>query len=589
MKTLNMLLMLLLAVGSIDLAQSQTTIPWRSTGTKTKPTTTQPAAPQPMQVTPKPSTGMVIGETVNIFSNPSNTIPMSDGTSITLTLKANQGNLPTNLGGVISEKEVGRYAASSSDPSWNCEYVTKTYTATSDNFLSSEYSATSTSIFPGAIYTANDFLSGNRKAIEFGRNPIEIGVDNVLNTVGPTYRVVNQPTTNEINTAIANIATTMTGSGEDIKYRVYVSESDAEMALNAAVSGRLGDFSVSAAYGNRSREHVRILTIDATKTYFTTSVNLPANGYFSDKNIEKNNANLVAIKNVVYGCRVLANVIINVSNRQDEADFLAKYSGIATEAQGAFNYFTTHSNFESTVNVMVVGGPGGTSIFNAATLQRDIENLMARANYRNARPIAFTLTDINGNILGIQSATDQITVPVCTPTGAVYTLKNAMIEVITGSNDPKNDGSSVSFGLYNAAKQLVAEDKSVNNIEFPVNSTKDFNLIVNSTDPNIVGRKAFATGEAHIFFTPVNIAFGWDEWHIRGIKVYLQFVDEKSAPHPNGEVRLHYDNLNIYLKKDRQRLVIPFSFDGATFNTGGPFQPTGTSNFMNGIQNSLKN
>ena len=591
MKTLNMLLMLLLAVGSIDLAQSQTTIPWRSTGTKTKPTTTQQAAPQPMQVTPKTGSGIVIGGAVavNPFTNTSNLTPMADGTNLTVTLLANPGNLPKTLGGNIVEEPVAYAPSISSTPGWTCQSVTKVFSATSDNFLTSEYSATSTSIFPGAIYTATDFLKGNRKAFEYSRNPVEIGVDNVLNTVGSTYRVVDQPTQNQINSAISSIAQTMTGSGEDIKYRIYISESEAEMALNLAADGKFGGFSMSAAYGNRSRERVRVMTIDATKTYFTTSVNLPANGYFSDKSIEQNNANMVAIKNVVWGCRVLANVYITVTNNQDEANFMAQYSGVGTDARGVFNYLKSHSNFESKIDAMVIGGPTGTTTFTASKLEEDISNLMARANYRTARPIAYTLTDMYGNVLGIQSATDRITVPECVPDNAVYTLKNARIEVITGMNDPKNDGSSALFELYNASKQLVASDRSVNNIEFPTGSTHNSNLNIGSTDPNIVGINKFTAGEAHIFFTPINIALGWDEWQIRSIVLNLQFVDQFGAPYPGGNIRLTYDNVNIYLKKDRQRLVIPFSFDGALFNTGGPFQPTGTSNFMNGIQNSLKN
>ncbi|MBK7649904.1 MAG: hypothetical protein IPJ20_02940 [Flammeovirgaceae bacterium] len=93
------------------------------------------------------------------------------------------------------------------------------------------------------------------------------------------------------------------------------------MALNVAAGGSFAGFSVSAAYKKHSNEHIRILTIDATKTYLIASVNLPANGYFADKSFEQNNANLVVIKNVVYGCRVLANVIITVTNDQESVDF----------------------------------------------------------------------------------------------------------------------------------------------------------------------------------------------------------------------------------------------------------------------------
>jgi len=116
------------------------------------------------------------------------------------------------------------------------------------------------------------------------------------------------------------------------------------------------------------------------------------------------------------------------------------------------------------------------------------------------------------------------------------------------------------------------------------------NLDAISPDPTVSGLKAFSTGSLEIFFTPVQIAFGWDEWQIKGAKVYLEFFNEKGEPHPdNPQFQIWYDNLNIYFKKDRQRLILPFTYNGGIFIAGGPYQPTGTSNLMDAIQKSLKN
>jgi len=88
MKKLNLTIALLILCGWATMAQSPTRIPY---GTKTRLTTIQPATPQPMQVTPKTGTGMVIAGTANTFTNLSNTIPMADGTNLTVTLKATPG------------------------------------------------------------------------------------------------------------------------------------------------------------------------------------------------------------------------------------------------------------------------------------------------------------------------------------------------------------------------------------------------------------------------------------------------------------------------------------------------------------------
>jgi len=578
-------------------------IPFGGKGTYTKaaPTVTQPATTTMTRKTTPVASGTEIGGVVNVFSSLSNTIPMADGTRLTITLLSGQTNLPTNLGGAVTEKEIIRTPMNSNDPSWKCQSVTKSFSATSNNFLDNDYSAISSTIFPGAIYSARDFLTGNRKPFEYGRNPIEIGVDNVLNTVGLTYRTVNQPTQNEISTAIGNIANTMNGSGEDIKYRVYISESDAEMALNAAAGGNFAGFSLDAAYKNNSRERVRVLTIDATKTYFTTTVNLPANGYFADKSIEQNNGNMFIIKNVIYGCRVLANVIIKNSSSQDEVNLMASYKGVGTDANLAFNYFKSHQNFESAVQALVIGGPAGTSIFNAATLREDIEALVRRANYRTARPISYTLTDLSGNILGIQSATDEITVPECVPNLSDYRLSKVTVDIKTGT-DPKDQGSLAEFDLYtNTPDKKTAYNtytSSAINIEFPTTTGftgYSIDLSPVSSDPYGKNIADQVNGSyLDIFFTPKQIFAGWDEWNIKGITINMIFKDQFGTELP---VKIEQANQNIWMRKNEQRLRIPFTIlDPKNVNVGSPFMPTnqqpgqGTiGNIMEQIKNNTKN
>jgi hypothetical protein len=61
-----------------------------------------------------------------------------------------------------------------------------------------------------------------------------------------------------------------------------------------------------------------------------------------------------------------------------------------------------------------------------------------------------------------------------------------------------------------------------------------------------------------------------DSWGL----IYLQFADQNGVPYPGiSEFPIRFDNLNVYLKKDRQRLRLPFSFNGSSFVAGGAYQP----------------
>jgi hypothetical protein len=591
MKKLNILLMLLLAVGSINLVQGQSTIPWRNTGTKTKPTTTQPAAPQPMQVTPKANTGMVIGGVANTFSNPSYTYTMPDNTRVTTKLVVNPQNANSNFGGSVRENIINS-TPSTSNASMNCVTVTKTITAESASFMNSNYSSQSPYIYPGAIYRFTDFFGGTYAMLENGRNPIEVSTDNLANSTGPVFRQVAVPTANNIRTEIANILRPFenSGGGRNIQYRVYSTTNDAELTVKANAGGGFAGFKASGSFSTSNKNEYYYLTIDAIMPMFTLMTSLPANGYFSDKSIESNNKDLIVIQNVVYGCRVLANVEIKKSSNQDDVNFKASFESGSINANAAFDYLKKSNSVTTTVNGFVVGGPEGTTMFNKDRLFEDIQDLLGRATYKAARPIAFTLTDVSGRTLGIQTATDQYTEIVCTPKSSLYKLVSARVEVNTGSNDPKNDGSKAYFKLFNSLGITVASSTGNNNIEFPVNSFKSFDLVVAPTDErygsmpgadalrkaqpanlnDAANLESFKSGYLDITFDAVQIGLGWDEWQITRGVVYLQFQDQNGAGMP--PVVLNYNNLNVYLKKDRGTLRLPFNANGGIFSAGGAFQ-----------------
>jgi hypothetical protein len=216
------------------------------------------------------------------------------------------------------------------------------------------------------------------------------------------------------------------------------------------------------------------------------------------------------------------------------------------------------------------------------TLQEGISNIFAQTTLNMAQPVAYVLSDINGNILRVVSSTDVFADRDCRPKNAVYHLSGVSVDVTTGMNDEKNNGSNVDVELHNSSGFNVAEIPNPLNVVFPTNSMQSMNLQLRTNDIAQTGLSAFAKGGyIDIFFDPVQIALGWDEWQITKVKVTLEFRDQNGNLFGGYPIKLDYPITNIYLKKNEQRLRIPFSmqlFDPNNINTfrlvpGNIFKP----------------
>tara|TARA_R110002033_G_scaffold48962_8_gene95399 strand:+ start:856 stop:1653 length:798 start_codon:yes stop_codon:yes gene_type:complete len=263
----------------------------------------------------------------------------------------------------------------------------------------------------------------------------------------------------------------------------------------------------------------------------------------------------------------LANVEITLNTEKDALDFKANYGAKGVSASASFNYLKNTSSASSTANVYVVGGPLNTSIFETDKLQQQITELISRCNYQTAKPIAYSFSDINGNILGIESVTDKFTTKKCVPKGSVFKLKLAKVSIMTG-NDTKEQGSNAIISLTNSNNMVVFENSN-NNIEFKNSNDVVLNARALPTSYNDQFLEtAFSTngGYIDIFLEPKPVLFAWDDWQIRSVNVVFIFEDQyKAIQH-----RQFNFNASVYLKKDQQRVRLPF--DGM-FNAGGVFMP----------------
>ena len=485
------------------------------------------------------------------FTNPSNTFTLPDGKRVTMTMRQNPQNLPGNFGGIVKERVENTTKDSNGD--FTCVSEVKTVSAQSATFMNVNYNQQSIHIFPGAIYTYSNFFSGNYRALEQGRNPINISTDNLANSTGSVFEQVQNPTSDNIKAKIAAIIrpfSTTTGSA-GIQYRVFTSENDAELSIKLSAGGGYAGFKASGGYSTQQTDKKYYLTIDAIKPLYTLTTSMPANGYFSDKSIEANNPNLIVLKSVTYGTRVLANLEITLQTQQDAIDFKASFGadsgkGVSANASATFNYLKTSKAASTTANVYVVGGPLNTTLFETDKLQQQIMDLVARCNYQTAQPIAYSFTDINGNVLGIESATDKFTTTKCVPKGSVFKLVAATVQLSTGK-DNKEQGSNASVSLVNSDNVIVFENTN-NNIEFK--SQNEIALHARKLSDNYILESAFSNngGYIDIFFEPKQIFLDFDQWNVNGAGITLTFMDQNGATIVR---QINFNNAAALLQKQR--------------------------------------
>jgi hypothetical protein len=173
---------------------------------------------------------------------------------------------------------------------------------------------------------------------------------------------------------------------------------------------------------------------------------------------------------------------------------------------------------------------------------------------------------MNGNILGVQSATDQFAVNNCVPKGSIYKLTGVTVQIQTGK-DNKEQGSNASVYLANSDNVIVFENTS-NNTEFT--NRNDIGLRSKGLADNYIIEAAFAKngGYIDIFFDPKQIFLDFDQWNVNGVSATLTFTDQNGG---SPTVRmLDFSNARVLLQKNQQRLRLTFD---KNFNAGGATMP----------------
>jgi hypothetical protein len=477
-------------------------------------------------------------------------VKYSDGTSVHLKMIKNpdfggQGtSIKASLNGEKGDKskkdEKPETSTDNKGVPWSCTTDHVQLTATSTTFMNNDYSSSASHIYPGAIYTFDDFYNGSYKEATGARYPLTILTDNT-NVKGKGYINVPDPNMATIRAAVDQLFRETSGpvATESLSTQMYQTANDADQSL--MISGGASGYgvSLSAGYSTSSTSSTYNLTIDAVKTVFAINTVPPDSGYFKDSKVE-NTPNLMVIGSVSYGVRVLANMTVTFNSQQEEADFRASYSGWGISANVDLDQLSKEKSVSETINCYVVGGPGNSTIsFNKRELKSQIQKILAGATYKNAMPIKYEFYDMGGSVIGSNSATDNFSVRNCIPGKDNPKLQSVFVTFYTGDdNKNQNDNFTAmlflgnvkqtpnSAGYVDFARSPVFDYGSgPNSPEYPNNSQQTIQLLPVNKDVTLQDFQNNG-GMLNLSMYPN----GSDTWKITSIQLTLNFEGSANTP-----------------------------------------------------------
>lgn len=447
--------------------------------------------------------------------------------------------LTNNISGWASNptyaiKPAGPGPGSKPDPAWNCVTTLESVTAQSTSFMNASKNENGQHLYPGAIYSFDDYAGGNWNAYEKGLNPMEIYTNMRADKNSFTVQTPNSST---IHQAISNITSQFAADqgGATVLQQTLYSDNLTDLSIAISAGGAYDGYSGSDTYNHDESQHHVYITLDVIKSLYTISVQKPSNGeYFADGQIPNANSTLVMIQDVTYGARLLCNIDITISDKTDMNKFQFAYNAIAANGFANVDALAHDASITYKINAYMVGVPSSTGIITTLNdFQTQVNNIFSQSNFRNAVPIQYSFTDLDGNYLGVESMTDQFPVRNCTPAPDVFTLQAAYLVIQTG-NDGKNDDTEFDLYMYagNAFGMFMNNYNAYTN-KIPLNAQLAFtHTNSTSSDPYTPTMDDFKSGTAIDMQLDVPIGFlhaTRDDWDITVMKLKFNFISQKGT------------------------------------------------------------
>jgi len=232
------------------------------------------------------------------WTNPKTTVKYADNHSLNITMIKNP-SVADGATHVTKKMKVVGTEPCKDHSDWTCATQEINLTADSSSFLNNDYGNSNSHIYPGAIFTFDNFYHGQYHEQAGERNPMTLVTDNP-NINGSAGVVIENPSILTCRDAVATIYHRFTKDVGTESSAFDVLESSNSADLNMQISGGASGYglSFSDAFGSDSSSSSVSLTIDARKSLYSISALPSEGGFFKDTSIE-NTPNLMVVSNVV--------------------------------------------------------------------------------------------------------------------------------------------------------------------------------------------------------------------------------------------------------------------------------------------------
>lgn len=299
---------------------------------------------------------------------------------------------------------------------WNCNVEQIKVSLDDESFMNAANEQQSANLYPGAIYSFDNFFNGSFRAETAPRRPFKI-ITSASGVRGDVFEQVNDPSVSNIKNAVNKLFNRMPKSNAIAAYKskIYECNSLAEQMIKLTGGGGAYGFSASFGMDMKNKSEYRNFIIDCTQEMYSVSAEMPDSSFFVNV-ADANKDGLMVMSNVTYGQRVLVSLTTKMTSNEFGNKFDAKYSGFGASANIGLETFTREVSDETTIKIYIVGGSNpGLIETNKNQLMSKLNEYFKSTNLQNAKPISYQFRNMNYEVVQSQSATDFFAVRKCIP------------------------------------------------------------------------------------------------------------------------------------------------------------------------------
>ncbi len=324
---------------------------------------------------------------------------------------------------------------------------------------------------PGQIFTAQSFISGQPTTVVLPRNPITLAIDlrGVTNTVFQVQHPEQNSQLLQAETFLISQNATSPGANFSFSFHKIHSVDEMEFKLTGSYRGALGAFSGKFGLNTGDRQEYHYYMLEFQQNMFSIQVDgmTPANVF---KQPGQDMSSYVYIDKVDYGRRGL--IVFKSTSTLEElgVNVSANYNGILNQASASATYNQLKSKQEVEIIARFYGGDSPSAIQAMEnTIESGVPDLFTYIrskpnNYRLAKPVGYTLKNMNNQSVGQNSKRTQ-TVETCTPMplAKIFKLKVTLtdIQCIDGRDGGGSDPDDYAIQQYVVYKALGKDKKYV--------------------------------------------------------------------------------------------------------------------------------